>query len=211
MSKKIKPLYEFGAFTLNPAERLLLREGVPVPLTPKAFDMLLVLIENKGRLLEKEDLIKALWQDSFVEEGNLSFNISILRKALGEDSKKRQYIETIPKRGYRFVADVRILEKENCVEEFAAQTKFLTAPGKQEAHSITESEQTDFGKLAINAEISNQHIAENGGNPIPPSASQLKSSTVKESLFPKQAALVILIIALAAAFAHINLSISRQI
>jgi Tol biopolymer transport system component/DNA-binding winged helix-turn-helix (wHTH) protein len=197
MSKKTKRLYEFGAFTLIPAERLLLREGVPVALTPKAFDMLLVLIENKGRLLEKEDLMRALWQDSFVEEGNLSFNISILRKALGEDSKKRQYIETVPKRGYRFVADVKTLENENDDEEDITQTKFLAAPDKQEAHSITVSDQTDIGKLATNAEIDDQHTAQNGGNPISSSASQLKSSAVKESLFPKQAAFVALIIALA--------------
>lgn len=112
MVNQLKQLYEFASFSLDPHERLLMHDGKPVSLTPKAFDLLLLLIENKGRLLEKEDLMHALWQGSFVEEGNLSFNISALRKALGEDPKHRQYIETVPKRGYRFIADVKVLEQE---------------------------------------------------------------------------------------------------
>lgn len=102
-------LYEFGPFRLNPAERVLTREGRPVPLTPKAFDLLVVLAENGGRLLGKKDLMEAVWPDSFVEEGNLTFTVSSLRKALGEDPKEPQYIETVPRSGYRFVADVRVL------------------------------------------------------------------------------------------------------
>lgn len=105
-------LYEFGSFTLDPAERILLHDGKTVALTPKVFDLLLLLAENPNRLLEKEDLMRSLWQDSFVEESNLSFNISVLRKALGEDPKNRQYIETVPKRGYRFIAGVSIVEQE---------------------------------------------------------------------------------------------------
>lgn len=105
-----KRLYEFGPFLLDPAERVLRREGRPVPLTPKVFDILLVLVENEGRLLGKKDLMEAVWPDSFVEEGNLTFNISSLRKALGEDRKEHPYIETVPRRGYRFVASVRVLE-----------------------------------------------------------------------------------------------------
>lgn len=103
-------LYEFGPFVLDPAERVLARDGRPVPLTPKAFDLLLVLVENGGRLLGKKDLMEAVWPDSFVEEGNLTFTVSSLRKALGEDRKEPQYIETVPRSGYRFVADVRVLE-----------------------------------------------------------------------------------------------------
>ncbi|HWS90297.1 MAG TPA: winged helix-turn-helix domain-containing protein [Pyrinomonadaceae bacterium] len=110
-------LYEFGPFTLDPAERVLTREGRPVPLTPKAFDLLLVLVEHGGRLLGKKDLMEAVWPDSFVEEGNLTFTVSSLRKALGEDRKEPQYIETVPRSGYRFVADVRVLEGEPGAEE----------------------------------------------------------------------------------------------
>ena len=93
-------LYEFGPFRLEPAERKLLRNGEPIVLTPKAFDTLVLLVRNSGHLLGKEELIRTLWPDSFVEEGNLSNNIFVLRKALGEDP---HYIETVPKRGYRFV------------------------------------------------------------------------------------------------------------
>src|SRR3712207_8079779 len=100
-----KRLYEFGPFRLDPAERVLTRGGQPVPLTPKAFDLLVVLVENGGHLLGKKDLMGAGWPDSFVEEGNLTFTISSLRKALGEDPKEPQYIENVPPSGYRFVAD----------------------------------------------------------------------------------------------------------
>jgi Tol biopolymer transport system component/DNA-binding winged helix-turn-helix (wHTH) protein len=105
-----KRLYEFGPFLLDPAERVLTRGGRPVPLTPKVFDLLVVLVESGGHLLGKKDLLEAVWPDSFVEEGNLTFSISSLRKALGEDRKEPQYIETVPRSGYRFVADVRVLE-----------------------------------------------------------------------------------------------------
>ena len=107
MEENFKRLYEFGPFRLDAEERLLLRDGEAVPLTPKAFDLLLALLEQPGHLLEKDALMKAVWPDSFVEENNLADNISRLRKALGEGEHGRRFIETIPKRGYRFVAEVR--------------------------------------------------------------------------------------------------------
>ncbi len=106
MSLKTGQFYEFGSFRLVPDERLLLRDGRLVPLSPKSFDVLEVLVRNSGHLLEKDELIKAVWPDAFVEEGNLTLNISHLRKALGADLDPRGYIETVPKRGYRFVAPV---------------------------------------------------------------------------------------------------------
>jgi len=102
----VAELYEFGPFRLEPAERRLSHNGETVVVTPKAFDTLVLLVRNSGHLLEKDELIRTLWPDSFVEEGNLSNNIFVLRKALAEHS---QYIETIPKRGYRFVGPVRQL------------------------------------------------------------------------------------------------------
>jgi DNA-binding winged helix-turn-helix (wHTH) protein/TolB-like protein len=106
MKLETNPLFEFGRFRLDPAERLLLEEGRPVPLTPKAFEILLALIENNGKLLSKDDLMKRIWPDSFVEEANLTVNISALRKALGETSDGQGYIVTVPKHGYRFVAPI---------------------------------------------------------------------------------------------------------
>jgi len=105
--KQAHYFYEFGPFQVDGANRLLLRDGVPVPLAPKVWDALFVLIENPGRILEKEELMNQLWPDCFVEEGNLTQIIFQLRKALGESAAKQQYIETIPKRGYRFIAGIR--------------------------------------------------------------------------------------------------------
>jgi Tol biopolymer transport system component/DNA-binding winged helix-turn-helix (wHTH) protein len=98
--------HEFGAFRLDPTRRLLLRRGEAIPLTSKVLDTLLVLVENRGRAVTKEELMKALWPDTFVEENNLTQNISTLRKVLGESPNDHSYIETIPKLGYRFVATV---------------------------------------------------------------------------------------------------------
>jgi DNA-binding winged helix-turn-helix (wHTH) protein/TolB-like protein/Flp pilus assembly protein TadD len=99
--------YEFGPYTIDAIKRILLRAGEPVPLAPKAFDTLLVLVEHRGQVLKKEELIEILWPDSFVEEGNLTYSISMLRKALGESPNERRYIVTIPGRGYKFAADVK--------------------------------------------------------------------------------------------------------
>ena len=113
MDQTGKHLYEFGAFQLDAHERVLWRAGQPVQLTPKVFDTLLVLVENSGHIVAKDELMQRLWPDSFVEEGNLAFNISILRKALAESGGEVQFIETVPRRGYRFVAGVRELEDES--------------------------------------------------------------------------------------------------
>ena len=102
-SQETPRLYEFGPFRLDPAERKLLRGNEIVALTPKAFDTLHLLVKNSGHLLEKDHLIAMLWPDTFVEEGSLSNNIFLLRKALGEDPA---YIETVPRRGYRFIGAV---------------------------------------------------------------------------------------------------------
>jgi TolB-like protein/DNA-binding winged helix-turn-helix (wHTH) protein len=106
MSLQIKQIYEFGRFRIDKQERTLWRDGSPVPLTPKAFEVLLLLVERSGRLVEKDALMNQVWADSFVEEGNLKVTVSMLRKVLEEDAGERQYIETVPRRGYRFIAQV---------------------------------------------------------------------------------------------------------
>lgn len=107
MSQQTKEIYEFGSFRLDQQERLLLRDGAPLSLTPKAFDLLLALIVRHGRLVEKEELFQTVWPDTIVEESNLSSNIAIIRKALSDGENGLKFIETVPKRGYRFVAEVR--------------------------------------------------------------------------------------------------------
>ncbi len=99
--------YEFGPFKIDVANHQMLRDGSPVPVAPKVWDALVIMVESSGRILEKEELMNRLWPDCFVEESNLTQIIFQLRKALGESAAKQQYIETIPKRGYRFVAEIR--------------------------------------------------------------------------------------------------------
>lgn len=111
MRTRLSHYYEFGPFRLNATERLLQLSSETVALTPKVFDTLLVLVENSGHVLAKNELMELLWPDSFVEESSLTQNISLLRRALGEHEGEIRYIETIPKRGYRFVAEVRELEQ----------------------------------------------------------------------------------------------------
>src|SRR6266404_5664915 len=107
MASRVRYLYEFGTYRLDVVERLLLRDGKPVEVTAKVFDLLVIMVENQGKLMEKSQLLEALWPDSFVEEVNLSVNMSALRRALGESASQPQFIETIPKRGYRFIGAVK--------------------------------------------------------------------------------------------------------
>ena len=107
MSLETKHFYEFGPFRIDSAERVLLRDGRLVHLTGKAFDVLLALAERSGHIVERDELIEKVWPDCFVEEGNLTVTISMLRKVLEAGENGNLYIETVPRRGYRFTAEVR--------------------------------------------------------------------------------------------------------
>src|SRR6185295_2809435 len=111
-----KHFYEFGPFRLDPAERSLLRDGNAVPLTPKAFELLVLLVENRGHLLKKDELIERVWPNTFVEEANLTQNVSALRKALDDKNGGAQYIETVPKVGYRFIALMESSGEANAID-----------------------------------------------------------------------------------------------
>jgi DNA-binding winged helix-turn-helix (wHTH) protein/Tol biopolymer transport system component len=117
--------FEFDDFLLDPKEKILLRGAEPVSITPKAFDLLLYLVTNHGHLVEKNELINAVWAESFVEEANLPFTIGLLRKALGDDAQKPQFIETIPKRGYRFIAKVRTAPAHDSYVASAASRPYV--------------------------------------------------------------------------------------
>ena len=139
MSKERQQFYEFGDFRFYPDERLLSRDGQAVTLTPKCFDILQVLVEHNGYLVEKEELMKAVWPDAFVEEGNLTQSISLLRRALGDNPDGPHYIETIPRYGYRFVAPVKTQLSE-----------LGTLEGTVEATVSSGSEQTSqLSELAV--------------------------------------------------------------
>jgi TolB-like protein/DNA-binding winged helix-turn-helix (wHTH) protein/cytochrome c-type biogenesis protein CcmH/NrfG len=111
MSEQNTQVYEFGPFHLDPLKRRLSRDGEPVRLTPKAFDLLLVLVEDAGRTIEKDELLEKVWPGIAVEDNNLNQNITTLRKSLGDSRKESQYIATIPGVGYRFVAEVTQLSE----------------------------------------------------------------------------------------------------
>lgn len=100
-------LYEFGPYRIDPAKRLLLRGEESVLLPSKVFETLLVLVQHSEEVVPKDDLLKTVWPDSFVEESNLNQSIFLLRKALGETAQDHRYSVTIPKRGYRFAESVR--------------------------------------------------------------------------------------------------------
>jgi DNA-binding winged helix-turn-helix (wHTH) protein len=108
-SQKLKELYEFGPFRVDPEKEVVLRAGEPVPLTPKTFQILLVLIRHNKEVVTKDELMKEVWPDTFVEEANLSRNIFMLRKALGENPPEQRYILTVPGRGYRLAESVRLM------------------------------------------------------------------------------------------------------
>src|SRR5216684_6841044 len=106
MNKPVNHFYEFDQFRIDVTERLLLQDGTPLALPPKAFDILLALVRQSGHVLEKRELIETVWPDTFIEENNLTQYISALRKALGDDRHEQHYIETVARRGYRFIAPV---------------------------------------------------------------------------------------------------------
>jgi TolB-like protein/DNA-binding winged helix-turn-helix (wHTH) protein len=112
MDKAVRHLYEFGPFVLDPGERLLRNGAARIELPPRAFDTLLALVENSGRLLEKDALMRTVWRDTVVEENNLSQVVYLVRRALHEREDGARYIETVPKRGYRFVGEVREFEAD---------------------------------------------------------------------------------------------------
>lgn len=103
-------IYEFESYQLDIGERLLLKDGAPVPLTPKAFEILCVLVLRAGRLVSKEDLLREVWRDSFVEESNLARNVYLLRKTLEEGVDGQPYIQTVARQGYRFIAEVKAVK-----------------------------------------------------------------------------------------------------
>ena len=135
--RETKHFYEFGPFRLDPARGMLFRDGEMVSLPPKVFDILLVLVETSGETVQKDELMERVWPDSFVEEGNLSVNIFALRKALGDDGNKNLYVKTVPKRGYRFVADVRQVGNGNGEGNGEPLLSAQTAPGQTTTHRAT--------------------------------------------------------------------------
>lgn len=162
MSNRQRVTYEFGPFQLDVAERRLLRDGQPVSLPPKVFETLLALVENSGRLVEKNELISRLWPDTFVEDGTLARNISDLRRILVELTGEVRYIETVPKAGYRFVAPVTRVSNEDAtliiqrrtrsrvvLEEEVSANALITYRSVLTYHPITSPSSTPESEIRI--------------------------------------------------------------
>jgi Tol biopolymer transport system component/DNA-binding winged helix-turn-helix (wHTH) protein len=138
MSRPTKLFYEFGVFRIDTKKRLLLKGSETVPLNPKAFDTLLLLVENSGELVSKDELLSRLWPDTIVEEGSLTRNIYLLRKALGEGPQEHRYIVTVPGQGYRFVADVREIAEESLDLRVIERTRTTVIVSEEETDGSYE-------------------------------------------------------------------------
>jgi DNA-binding winged helix-turn-helix (wHTH) protein/TolB-like protein/Flp pilus assembly protein TadD len=146
MQKLPRHFYEFGHFRLDPGKRLLLRDGEVIPLAPKAFEMLLTLIENNERMLQKDELLETLWPGCIVEESNLTQTIYLIRRALAEGAAEQPYIETIPKRGYRFVAPVEMIRESGALEAIPEPDLTKTVDEVPQAEFETERAEVESTK-----------------------------------------------------------------
>jgi len=169
---------QFGDFTFDVSERLLLREGRPVPLTPKAFDVLSVLATRPGRLVTKDELIKEVWADSFVEESNLAYHVFALRRALGETPEGGKYVETVPKRGYRFVAPVKAANHTDVVALAGSLLDGKSADTEDEEAVDLESDDAESRNRSSETPEHGQRVGANTARDGPPA-----------SRFPSRAAL----------------------
>src|SRR6266567_3244438 len=154
MVKAASKFYEFGPFRIDPVRRILFRDNEPVQLTPKAFDIMLVLIGSDGQVLNKDELMRAVWPDTVVEENNLTRNISALRKALGESPGEHRYVVTIPGRGYQFVADLRELGNASDAVLMARHTRSRIIIEEED-----EEEVNDRQSLALRSPIADSASA----------------------------------------------------
>ena len=167
MSPLVNQFYEFGQFRIDVAERLLLRHGTPLSLAPKAFDILLTLVQQRGHVLEKRELLETVWPNTFIEENNLTQYISALRKALGDDRHEQQYIETVARRGYRFIAPVTEVHSEgyDLIVENRTRVRIVVKEEREEreqefvvrardasvSHSAHKLQQREFARYALAA------------------------------------------------------------
>ena len=144
--------YAFDPFLVDAVKCVLLRDGKLVPLTPKAFEILLVLVRHPGRVLKKEELFQLVWPDAFVEENNLPRNVSALRKALGEEPTEHKYVVTVPGQGYRFVASVRELETLDEGESLPPQVETAT-PSVSQNGGVPEDHQSKVTRAPTRARL----------------------------------------------------------
>jgi DNA-binding winged helix-turn-helix (wHTH) protein/tetratricopeptide (TPR) repeat protein len=157
---ELKPLfYEFDEFSVDTERRLLLRGGQPISLTPKVFDTLIVFLENRGEVVSKDMLMHELWSDSFVEEANIAQNVAVLRRALGEKAKENKFLVTIPGRGYRFVADVKAIDRRLSQNGSSAGVKSQSTAVREFAHLVPLAEQHLASQAVALSDPESEHIS----------------------------------------------------
>lgn len=139
MTKARHDNFSFGPFRIDVNERVLLRKGKPVSLTPKAFATLLVLVQKSGRVVEKDELVRLVWPDSYVEEANIAQNIFKLRKALGKNRLGEPYIETVPRRGYRFLGLVKASKDHSAGHEVRSSREAHQRPHERDVGSHSQT------------------------------------------------------------------------
>lgn len=202
MPLKKGSLYEFGPFRLDPAEHRLTRDGSPASLPPKAFELLLLLVQNSGRLLTKEQIMAALWPGGFVEDANLTVSISLLRKALGGKEGNLRYIETVPKKGYRFVASVKEVESPDQSPDPSPSEEDQPGAEQSAAAQIAQAQPDDAGSAENKTEFVLE-TKEQKREERPPIAPGSANSTVQR-LFLLAFAVATLGLAVALAFSIIR-------
>ncbi len=195
MSLETKSFYEFGAFRLNPEERRLLRGDRTVPLTPKAFEVLLALVESGGRVVGRNELMKRIWPGADMDEANLAVTISLLRKALGERPDGGLYIETVPRQGYRLAASVTAPSIEDKEAEGAHEDAIEKAAGSTGAvaRKIVESELPTFERSERDAESESKSIVK------PAASHKQRASLAARAARSKKAVAATITITIAAA------------
>jgi len=170
MSEEKERFYEFGNFRVDANERILFLDGEPLRLPPKTFDLLLAIVTNADRIIEKEQLMREVWADAFVEDANLTVHISALRKILDNGNGGARYIETVPKRGYRFTADVRETRKDK--QTLADYIEELPSSGIE----------TQIAQKNVEGDIAKTERIETAGEES--AQSQIRSDSNTEKIFP---------------------------
>src|SRR5215813_9115365 len=170
MAVTLRHIYSFDSYVLDVDERVLKRDGRIVPLTPKVFETLLLLVKNHGSVVTKQTILETLWPDVFVEESNITFNITMLRKALGDTKRSSLYIETVPRRGYRFKGEVREIVLDEAAPEALSPFSSSTSNGHAEAQRLTSALVQSTVQVPPESSVQ-QEVAIRNGVSVPSSSS----------------------------------------
>jgi DNA-binding winged helix-turn-helix (wHTH) protein len=210
MKEPSECLYKFGDFRVDPRKRLLLRGREVVPLTAKVFDLLLILVESKGQLITKDDLMQKLWPDTIVEESNLTQNMSVLRRALGERINERNYVMTVTGKGYCFLATVKEIPIEEIAPENHSKESLTLSDASSTGEKPNEGEETNKNLVAADSPLTGQELSTQRIAPADPkSIPLLKSGKLSRSL--KLGLIILLAIILLAALTFVLRLIQKPV